>query len=291
MSMDNLQRNDVTAAAAAHEEGRFLSDGTYVRMVGSGPAAIFVHGLGLDHTVWSHQEAAFSDRMTIVTYDLVGHGSSSKPQIEHCVDLYVSQLLTVMDELELSTATVVGFSLGGLIVRGFALAYPQRLAGLGIMNTWFQRTPAETKRVADRMAAAAAAGPAASVDPALIRWFSDDFRARSPEVLDRIARMLKGNDPQSYISAYRVAVEPGAPAVDEVERIACPSLVMTCDEDRGNSPGMAMRLSENIPDCELVILPGLRHMALIENASLVNAALERLFRRADNALTGPPPAA
>lgn len=289
--MDNLQRQDPRIASVAHGEGWVLSDGTYVRKVGSGPAVIFVHGLGLDHTVWSNQEAAFSDRMTVVTYDLVGHGSSSKPRIEHSVALYVRQLLTVMDELGLAKATVVGFSLGGLIVRGFALAHPERLSGLGIMNTWFQRTPAEARRVADRMEAAIAEGPSASVDPALVRWFSDGFRERSPNVLERIARMLRVNDPESYISAYRVAVEPGTPEVDEVEKIACPCLVMTCDEDRGNSPGMAMRLSENIPDCELVILPGLRHMALIENSSLVNAALGRLFARANGVPTGQSPTA
>ncbi len=273
------------------KDGIHLSDGTYAEVCGSGPAVIFIHGLGLDRSIWSEQVAAFADSMTIVTYDLVGHGRSARPEVEHSVDLYAKQLKTLMDELSIARAVVVGFSLGGLIVRGFALKHPDRVAGVGIMNTWFQRTESETLRVADRMAAAAEAGPTASIEPALIRWFSDDYRNTNPAVLDKIATILEANDPVSYISAYRVAAERGTPAVEDVEKISCPTLVMTCDGDRGNSPGMAMRMAENIPDSEVVILPGLRHMALLENAPLVNAPLGRLFDRVHSRESAAAPAA
>lgn len=260
-----------------------LSDSTYCEVQGTGPAIIFIHGLGLDRTVWENQVAALSPTLKTVVYDLIGHGKTATIDAEHSVELYAAQLLRVMDELGIDRAVIVGFSLGGLIARGFALKHPERVSGVALMNTWFQRTPAEERRVAERMELAAKIGPEASVAPALIRWFSEPYREKSPETLKKIEVMLKANDHASYISAYRVAVEPGTPAVDAIETIKVPALVMTCTDDRGNSPGMAMRMSENIEGSELVILPGLRHMALIESPPLVNEPLARLAARAQAA--------
>jgi len=260
-----------------------LSDGTYCEVQGTGPAIIFIHGLGLDRTVWENQVAALSPTLKTVVYDLIGHGKTSRIDAEHSVDLYAAQRLRMMDELGIDRAIVVRFSLGGLIARGFVLKHPERVSGVALMNTWFQRTPEEERRVAERMEMAARIGPEASVAPALVRWFSDADRAKSPETLKKIEVMLKANHHASYISAYRVAVEPGTPEVDAIERIKVPALVMTCTDDRGNSPGMAMRMSENIEGSELVILPGLRHMALIEQPPMVNEPLARLAARSQAA--------
>lgn len=264
-------------ASGVHEQ--VLSDGTFVRSRGQGQAVVFIHGLGLDHSIWENQ-FSFFDQKQIVVYDLLGHGRSHKPEIDHTVELYVAQLERLLDELRIDRATIVGFSLGGLIVRAFALRHPERLAALGIMNTWFQRTPYESSLVVNRMASVAQSGPSASVTPAIHRWFTEPFRTRRPDVVEQISEMIEANDHASYLSAYRVAAEQGAAGEIGLENIKCPTMVMTCAEDRGNSPGMAMRMSEIIENSELVVLPGLRHMALMEDPESVNKALQRLFERA-----------
>jgi pimeloyl-ACP methyl ester carboxylesterase len=274
-----LSSANVAKGVAAANGAMELSDGTFVRVEGAGPAAIFLHGIGLDHSIFAGQVSAFRHSMTTVAYDIVGHGRSRKPQVEHSISLYLDQLCLVMDELSLDRPILVGFSLGSLIARAFAIRYPERLAGLALMNTWFQRTPKETRKVLSRLSQAATAGPAVSVAPALERWFSEAYRVSSPESLKNIADILKANDHHSFISAYAIVAAQGTPEVDEVDRITCPTIVITGQEDRGNSPGMSMRVSENIEGSDLVILPGLRHMALVEDAAVVNATLARLFRR------------
>jgi len=54
---------------------------------------------------------------------------------------------------------------------------------------------------------------------------------------------------------------------------ACPTLVMTGDEDFGNGPQMTHAIAAEIAGSETVILLGLRHMALAENPAAVNAPL------------------
>ena len=75
--------------------------------------------------------------------------------------------------------------------------------------------------------------------------------------------------------------EADAELVQGMERIACPTLVMTGEDDPGNTPAMARAMAGLIPGARLVILPGLRHMALAEAPAAVNIPL-CAFLRAKN---------
>ena len=52
-------------------------------------------------------------------------------------------------------------------------------------------------------------------------------------------------------------------------KIACPTLVLACEEDHGNSPDMARRMAKLIPEGRAVIVPKLRHMGLTENPKAI----------------------
>ena len=58
--------------------------------------------------------------------------------------------------------------------------------------------------------------------------------------------------------------------LEPILNINCPTLVLTGDEDYGNSPQMSMEISKQIKGSRLEILSGLRHMALVEDAPTVN---------------------
>ena len=105
-------------------------------------------------------------------------------------------------------------------------------------------------------------GPSANVEPALVRAW------------------ITRNDPALYPRIYRVLAEGDAALVHGLERIACPTLVMTGEDDPGNTPAMARAMAGLIPGARLVILPGLRHMALAEEPAAVNAPLCGLLRDA-----------
>ena len=74
--------------------------------------------------------------------------------------------------------------------------------------------------------------------------------------------------------------EGDAELVHGLERIACPTLVMTGEDDSGNTPAMARAMAGLIPGARLAILPGLRHMALAEEPEAVNAPLRAFLRDA-----------
>ena len=118
------------------------------------------------------------------------------------------------------------------------------------------------------------------MDSALERWFTPAFRAEAPEAIALVRKWITGNDPAVYPQIYRVLAEGDAEIAHGLERIACPTLVMTGEDDPGNTPAMSRAMAGLIPGARLVILPGLRHMALAESPAAVNGPLGAFLRDA-----------
>jgi len=259
------------------------ADGTAYSVVGSGPPVVLVHGLGMHRGMWMWQVPALAERFTVITYDLLGHGESRNPPENCTLSDFSDQLETLCDALDLGSAALAGFSLGGMIVRSFALAHPDRVNALAILHSAHDRTPEERTAIMVRVNQAAETGPSATVDAALERWFGDDFRVANPDVMDAVRDAVMANDPAVYPSIYRVLAQGDEELATAISAIRCPTLVMTGSEDYGNSAGMSQRMAASIPHAECVILPGLRHMALAEDPDTFNVPLmsfmESVMRR------------
>lgn len=257
-------------------------DGTVFQTEGNGPPVVLVHGLGLDRNMWTWQIDALAGRFFLVRYDLLGHGESDKPPGPYPMERFVDQLSALVDGLKLDKMGLVGFSLGGLIVQAFTLAHPGRVSALAILNAAHNRTGAQRAAVLERVDQAVRSGPQATVEAALERWFTADFARRRPNVLDQVRQWVIANDPRVYPEIYRLLAEGDADLADAVREIRCPTLVMTGEEDFGNSPEMAERLAELVPGAQVVIVPGVRHMGLVENpdafASVLVPFLEGALR-------------
>jgi pimeloyl-ACP methyl ester carboxylesterase len=255
--------------------------GTAYELSDSGDAAVvLVHGLGLNRKSWQWQVPALAKRYRIITYDLHGHGESSLPPEKPSLAMFSDQLRELLDHLRIARAGVIGFSLGGMISRRFAMDRPERLWALGVLHSAHARDKAAQDAILLRVEQARAEGPAATVEAALRRWFTDDFRAANPALMKLIRGWILANRKEVYWPIYRVLADGVAELIAPEPPIAVPALVMTADQDFGNSPAMSRAIATEIPGSELVILPGLRHMALAEAPDLFNAALLGFLGRA-----------
>ena len=150
---------------------------------GSGPPLVLIHGFGLNRAMWQWQLPALTPHFSVLTYDLLGHGESAPPAGTPDLAMFSAQLLRLMERCGIERAAVVGFSLGGMIARRFALDHPDRLSALAILNSPHGRSPAERAAVRKRVRQTERHGPSANVEPALERWFTPRFRAEAPEVI------------------------------------------------------------------------------------------------------------
>jgi flavin reductase (DIM6/NTAB) family NADH-FMN oxidoreductase RutF/pimeloyl-ACP methyl ester carboxylesterase len=246
----------------------------------SRPAIVLIHGLGLDRQVWQWQLATLCDDYQVLTYDLFGHGGSADPPRTPSLRLYSEQLSQLLDHCNIISAAIVGFSLGGMIARRFAQDQPGRVTALGILHSPHQRDPQSQAAIVKRVEQARSDGPAATVEAALKRWFTDAYRTANRQMMDLVRSWVMANNPQIYHTIYRVLAD----GVDEIAAptppISCPTLVLTGDEDYGNGPQMSQAIAADIEHAQVHILKGLRHMALVESPQAVSAPLRAFLDRA-----------
>ena len=250
-----------------------IEAGTRVRIEGAGPPLVLVHGVGLDLEMWEGLAAALAPRHRVIRYDLLGHGASQDPPGPRSLGDFTAQLAALLAALEAGPVDLVGFSMGGLVARAFAAAQGASVRRLVLMNTVCARSPAERDAVRARLREAENAGPTATIEGALARWFSPAFLAADPPELRRIRARLAANDPAAYLKAYRVFAEADREIGELAGRIACPTLVMTGELDVGSTPAMARHLADGIPGARCLVLPGQRHLGLIEAPGPALAAL------------------
>jgi len=249
---------------------------------GRGAAVVLIHGVGLDATMWQAQMPVLSERYEVIAYDMLGHGQSPLPPEDVTLDDYADQLARLLDELGLATVSVVGFSMGGLVARAFALRHPDRLRSMVILSSVFNRNEHQRAGVRQRLEQARTLGPSANVDQALERWFSSGFRAAYPECIAAVRDRVSSNDPEGYYRSYALFGTQDGFGVDRLASVRVPVLIATGELDPGSTPQMAYALAEHLPDARVQILDGQRHMAPVEAADQVNDLLLGFFREVHN---------
>lgn len=242
-------------------------DGTAFLLAGPEDArpVVLIHGLGLCRQLWDAHLPALTAHNHVIAYDLYGHGESAPPPATASLTVYAQQIADLLDHLSIARATLVGFSIGGMINRRFALDHPDRLAALAILNSPHDRGSEAQAQVEARAAFVRADGPMATLDAALERWFTPHFRAASPETMATIRAWRAAVDPESYAQAAWVLANGVRELIRPSPGITLPTLVMTCAEDSGSTPAMSHAIAAEIPGADTLIVPGLRHLGLMED--------------------------
>ncbi len=251
------------------------------------PYLLLIHGLGMHQEMWQWQIPILSQYYRLVTYDFFDHGKSGSGDDLPSLNQFSAQILELLECLNIEKCTLIGFSIGGMIARHFAMNYAPMLNGLVILNSPYLRTTEQQQKIASRVTQVEKDGPSATVEAAMERWFTENFRTSNPEIIQQVTQwVLSNKDPKKYANNYRVLVDGIFEICPLPKPITCPTLVLTGDEDFGNNPEMSRQITAEIEDAELVILPKLRHMALVENPDLMNQTLlsflTKIHKRSDN---------
>jgi len=237
------------------------------------PVIVLVHGLGLNRHVWDKYSSRLSPRYRVLNYDLYGHGESAPPPGTPSLTMFSEQLLGLLDELAIDQCSIIGFSLGGMINRRFAMDHPDRLHAMAILNSPHEREPEAQKLVEQRALDSAAGGPGATLDATIERWFTVDFIAANPDFIDTVRSWVLANDPENYALCRQVLAFGVVELIRPQPPITHPTLIMTCENDSGSTPAMSQSIASEINGAQVIIVPGLQHMGLCENLSFFVTAL------------------
>jgi len=102
---------------------------------GSGPVALFVHGVLLNSYLWRNQLAELSDIRRCIAVDLLAHGATEiAPDQDVCVTANAKMLNEFLDALNIDAVDLVGNDSGGGIAQIFAASHPERVRSLTLTD-------------------------------------------------------------------------------------------------------------------------------------------------------------
>ncbi len=235
------------------------------------PRLALIHSLALDRSIWDGVVQRLANEAEILTYDCRGHGQSPKAKGPYTASLFARDLAELFDHIGWERAAVAGCSMGGNVAQAFAAEYPQRVTGLGLIDTtaWYGAdAPAKFK---ERAETARAKGMRGMIDFQLTRWFSDDFRDKHPDVLKRTFDTFVANDLDCYAASCELLGAADSRAA--LGSFTMPVAIVVGEEDYATPVAMATQLHEAIPQSTLTIFPGARHLTPIEFPDRIAAEL------------------
>lgn len=242
-------------------------DGTAFEATGpeDAPTVLLIHGLGLSRRLWDQHLEAFSG-YRVLAYDLYGHGDSLPVPETASLTLFARQIAALLDHLEIAAAHIVGFSIGGMINRRFALDYPNRTESLCILNSPHDRGHKAQEAVEARARSVRDQGAFSTFDAALKRWFTHACLAGERAAgAPQLVRDWRGQvDAESYAQTAWVLAHGVRELTGRVGEISIPALVMTSQNDSGSTVAMTQEIAKEIPGALTHIVPQLQHLGLME---------------------------
>jgi 3-oxoadipate enol-lactonase len=243
------------------------------------PWVTFVTGIANDVTMWDGQIPALEKDFRILRFDLRGHGGSQATEPPYSFDMLIGDTLSLWDKLGIARSNLVGLGLGGAIAIGLATRHSDRLIKLvpsccrARMEPDFAAIwPGFVRTVQEH-------GMEGMVEPTVQRWFTDDFKAANPAVLDKVRRMIRGTDPRGYYGC--IAAFMTLDFFKDIGAISVPTLFVSgADDHLGGPPALMQGLADAVPGAHHVSVPNAAHICNIQNPSGYNAVLAEFLHSA-----------
>lgn len=270
-----MNANALSNSGTVHANGidiHYRTDGT------DGPWVVLAHALGVDHQLWDSIAQRLASRHRVLRYDARGHGKTSAPHGAYTLFQLADDVAGLLDALSIEQAHFVGLSMGGMVGQVLGVRHPHRLLSLTLCDT-VSYTPVSAHAMWDeRIGQVEAHGMSGIVEPTIQRWLTTPFREAHPDVVERIRSLLRATPPHGYVGTC-LAIK----ALDtrsSLARIACPTLVITGEQDTGAPVEAAREIASHIPDARLKVITDAAHLAPIEQEEAFLADLDEFFGHA-----------
>ncbi|HEY3821251.1 MAG TPA: alpha/beta fold hydrolase [Polyangiaceae bacterium] len=251
----------------------------------SARAVVLVQGLGLSSRFWfdlPERLAAGAKPRRVVVLDNRGVGRSDKPRGPYRMATLADDVAAVLQAAGIEKAVVVGISLGGMIAQHVALRHPDRVAGLVLLATTagvpHARLP--TARALATLLGLPVVGrfrPPAQVGRALARLLlAEKDVPRASELLARWPAAMRAEPmaPASYFAQLAAVMTHSTGS--RLRRIACPTVVVTGDEDVLIPQHNSRLLARLVPGAHLDVVRSCGHAIPTSDPECIERALVKL---------------
>lgn len=231
---------------------------------------VLLHSLGLNMRVWDGVVPELTSGAAVLTLDLRGHGLSWRPEDDPgiTIERLADDVAASVRALGRSSVTMVGTSLGAAVALALATRQPDLVRGLGLVSL---PGSAASERLGT-MAAEAEEGRLATVAAERVRsWFSDDFAAAEADKVTELTELYERNDADGFAGACRALAAADLDAW--LRDVDAPAVLVTGEDDALATPDDTRASAALVRDARVEVVPGTRHLAVVEDPAAVARAL------------------
>jgi 2-hydroxy-6-oxonona-2,4-dienedioate hydrolase len=242
---------------------------------GTGPVVILLHGLGGDASNWAPTIGPLSQKYRVIVPDQIGFGRSDKPVINYRVGTLVDFLDALYKELKIERASLVGNSLGGWTAAAFALAHPEKVDRLALVDAaGFALTGDVNPRALNLLSPSTLEGARQLLSQ--IFYNKQMFASDAAAGLMLTRRMTAGDG--YTIQRFLDSILYGEDVLDKrLSAIKHPTIIIWGREDLLTPLALGERFKKEISGSELLIIEKCGHVPQLEKAAEFNAALMKFL--------------
>lgn len=233
------------------------------------PVTMLSNSLLSSYPMWDDQMDALTQHFQVLRYDTRGHGGTDAPKGPYSIELFVGDVIGLLDGLGIEKVHFVGLSMGGFIAQLFGAKHPDRVISLSLCDTACVMPPAALWN--DRIATAETEGVEGLIEGTLERWFTEPFRSTNIEAVDKIRHMIQATGVQGYVNCAKAIRD-----MDQCHLLADidkPTNIIVGEDDPACPVAAAQTLNAGITGSKLVVLKNAAHLPNIEKKDEFNVAL------------------
>jgi pimeloyl-ACP methyl ester carboxylesterase len=255
------------------------------------PTFVLLHGFTFNVYTWDRLAEPLTRRGRVIAYDQIPYGLSDKPlpgnwgaENPYSKRAALQQLLSLLDELGVERAYLVGNSSGGTLALEAALAHPERVQGLILLAPWVNsKRPLLPQWLVDlpqmQRLALLLGRQLGTEAPLLDVAYADPGRIDE----ERRALALSHRDVANWDIAWAALLARSLTDPVEIARhldaIATPALVITGQADRIVPPTDSLEAARALPNATFAELPGCGHLPQEECPALVMDIIDQWLDR------------
>jgi pimeloyl-ACP methyl ester carboxylesterase len=235
------------------------------KVSGEGQPLILITGFAIAQNLWYSQVRAFSKSYRVVTFDNRGFGESDKPAGPYTTKMLADDAIALMDRLEIKKAHILGGSMGGMAAQEIAIEHSERLDKLILSSTSAGGQP--LRDMLFGLIEAATPGwnrsrpdlASANLQKFMVAMASRSFNGTMYRLLVMPLVKLQARLGRVKVPVGQLEAMLSHNALERLDKIQAPTLVLTGSEDRLMPPHSSEELASRIKGAKLVVIDGGAH--------------------------------
>lgn len=241
------------------------------------PVIVFIHGFPFNKSMWSKQAETLKESTRVIAYDVRGHGDSGTGTGDFSIELFVQDLISLLDSLNIDKAILCGLSMGGYIALNAIENHPERFRALVLCDSnCVADTPEAKEKRMRAIETIRENGVKKYVDESIKNLVAHDTFTTKPGLVAEIRTMMVNTAWQTLVNTLQ-ALSSREEACSKLPEIRIPVLIIVGQEDVLTPPEAAKYMHEKIEGSVLSILPHAGHLSNLENPEQFGEILKKFI--------------